>query len=68
MFEQNFKIFREKIHVFLFQDSAAAWVKRQKKKLSEKAEAEKRAKVLAELDDEFGIGNIVSFIAQKNGH
>ena len=42
-----------------FQDSAAAWVKRQAKRTKEKAEADKRAKALAELDDEFGVGNLV---------
>ena len=35
-------------------------MKQQKKKLKEKQEAEKRAKALADLDDEFGIGSLVT--------
>ena len=39
-------------------------MKKQAKKVKEKAAAEKRAKVLAELEDEFGVGNIVSLQKQ----
>jgi hypothetical protein len=35
-------------------------VEQQKKKLKQKEEADKRAKALAELDDEFGIGTLVN--------
>ena len=48
------------MNLTFFQDSAANWVKQMKKKQKEKEEAEKRAKALAELDDEFGIGNLVT--------
>ncbi len=40
-------------------DDTEKWLKRQKKKEKERKEAEKRAKMLAELDDEFGVGNLV---------
>ena len=40
-------------------DDTASWLKKQKKKEKEKKAAEKRAKMLAELDDEFGVGNLV---------
>ena len=53
-------VFGSSLYLYFFQDSAASWVKKQAKKVKEKAAAEKRAKVLAELEDEFGVGNIVS--------
>jgi len=40
-------------------DAAEKWVERQKKKVKEKEEAEKRAKVMEELDQEFGVQEIV---------
>jgi len=41
-------------------DDAANWVKRQKQKTKEKEEAAKKEKMLMELDDEFGVGDIVT--------
>ena len=35
------------------------WVERQKRIQKEKQEAAKRAKMLEDLDDEFGVGNLV---------
>ncbi|XP_030854744.1 U4/U6.U5 tri-snRNP-associated protein 1 [Strongylocentrotus purpuratus] len=40
-------------------DDAAAWVERMRKKQIAKAEADKMAKMLEEMDAEFGIGKIV---------
>jgi len=40
-------------------DDAEKWIQRQKSKVEAKAEAEKRAKTMSELDDEFGVGEIV---------
>ncbi|XP_023931823.1 U4/U6.U5 tri-snRNP-associated protein 1 [Lingula anatina] len=40
-------------------ESAATWVKRNRKDAEEKKMAEKRAKMLEEMDAEFGIGNLV---------
>lgn len=40
-------------------------MKRQKKKISAKEEAEKREKILADLDDEFGVKSIVEEEAMK---
>jgi len=40
-------------------DDAGKWVERQKKKVKEKEEAEKRAKAMEELDQEFGVQEIV---------
>ncbi|XP_064624219.1 U4/U6.U5 tri-snRNP-associated protein 1-like isoform X2 [Lineus longissimus] len=40
-------------------DSARAWVKRNRKVEEEKALADKRAKVLEEMDAEFGIGGLI---------
>ncbi|XP_071504990.1 U4/U6.U5 tri-snRNP-associated protein 1-like [Diadema antillarum] len=40
-------------------DDAAAWVERMRKKQIAKEEAAKRAKMLEEMDEEFGIGRIV---------
>ncbi|XP_063958840.1 U4/U6.U5 tri-snRNP-associated protein 1-like [Lytechinus pictus] len=40
-------------------DDAAAWVEKMRKKQVAKAEADKRAKMLEEMDAEFGIGKIV---------
>lgn len=40
-------------------DDAGKWVERQKKKVKEKEEADKRAKAMAELDEEFGVQDIV---------
>ncbi|GIY28552.1 hypothetical protein CDAR_409551 [Caerostris darwini] len=40
-------------------ESAAAWVKKHQKIINEKEEAEKRAKLLEEMDEEFGIGALV---------
>jgi len=41
------------------EDDAAKWVERQKKKVKDKEEAEKRAKAMEELDQEFGVQDIV---------
>lgn len=41
------------------EDDASKWVERQKKKALEKEEAAKRAKVMEELDEEFGVQDIV---------
>jgi len=41
-------------------DDAETWIQRQKSKVDAKAEAEKRAKMMSELDDEFGVGEIVT--------
>ncbi|CAH3182747.1 unnamed protein product, partial [Porites lobata] len=40
-------------------DSAASWVAKSGKKENEKSLAEKRAKLLAEMDEEFGISDLV---------
>jgi len=40
-------------------DDASKWIERQKKKTKEKEEAEKRAKAMEQLDEEFGVGDIV---------
>ena len=40
-------------------DDASKWIERQKKKAKEKEEAEKRAKAMEQLDEEFGVGDIV---------
>ncbi|CAH3113513.1 unnamed protein product, partial [Porites lobata] len=40
-------------------DSAASWVAKSRKKENEKSLAEKRAKLLAEMDEEFGISDLV---------
>ena len=40
-------------------DDTSKWLQRQKKKEKEKKAAAKRAKMLEELDDDFGVGNIV---------
>lgn len=41
-------------------DDAANWVKRQKEKTKQKEAAAKKEKMLMELDDEFGVGDIVT--------
>ncbi|KAL5007937.1 hypothetical protein ScPMuIL_013518 [Solemya velum] len=41
-------------------ENAATWVRRVRKMQKEKALAEKRAKMLEEMDEEFGIGDIMS--------
>ena len=46
-------------------DDTAKWLQRQKKKTKEKKEADKRAKMLAEMDDEFGVGNLVKEDVRK---
>ena len=40
-------------------DDASKWIERQKKKAKEKEEAEKRAKAMEQLDEEFGVDDIV---------
>lgn len=47
-------------------DDTSKWLQRQKKKEKEKKIAEKRAKMLAEMDDEFGVGNLVEQDKQKS--
>lgn len=46
-------------------DAANSWVERQKKIQKEKQEAAKRAKMLEELDDEFGVGSLVDEEVKK---
>ena len=46
-------------------DNTSKWLKKQKRKEKDKREAEKRAKMLAELDDEFGVGNLVKEDANR---
>ena len=46
-------------------DDTKKWLQSQKKKEKEKKAAEKRAKMLEELDDEFGVGNIVKEDVQQ---
>lgn len=46
-------------------DDAAKWVLKQKKAAKAKAEAERRAKALAEMDDEFGVAGLVEEDAKK---
>jgi len=41
-------------------DDAENWIQKQKSKAQAKEEAEKRAKMMSELDDEFGVGDLVS--------
>ncbi|XP_072031054.1 U4/U6.U5 tri-snRNP-associated protein 1-like [Amphiura filiformis] len=40
-------------------DDAHAWIEKSRKKQQEKEKAEKKAKMLAEMDEEFGIGSLV---------
>lgn len=40
-------------------DDVSSWVKKSRKIQTEKEQAEKRAKLLEEMDEEFGIGNLV---------
>ena len=48
-------------------DDASKWIERQKKKSKLKEEAEKRAKAMEQLDEEFGVGDIVDEdIKRKN--
>ncbi|XP_026282072.1 U4/U6.U5 tri-snRNP-associated protein 1 [Frankliniella occidentalis] len=42
------------------EDSAAAWAEKNRKIVNEKQQAEKRAKMLEEMDAEFGIGELVA--------
>ncbi|KAJ8347707.1 hypothetical protein SKAU_G00262960 [Synaphobranchus kaupii] len=46
-------------------DDTAAWVERSRKMAKEKELAEKRAKLLEEMDEEFGVSNLVE---QEFGH
>ncbi len=46
-------------------DRATSWVEKQKAALKAKQEAAKRAKMLEELDDEFGVGSIVEEEAKR---
>ncbi|KAG8563561.1 hypothetical protein GDO81_016131 [Engystomops pustulosus] len=43
----------------LWLDDTAAWIERSRKLQAEKDKAEKRAKLLAEMDEEFGVTNLV---------
>ncbi|KAM8938986.1 U4/U6.U5 tri-snRNP-associated protein 1 isoform 2-T2 [Pelodytes ibericus] len=43
----------------LWLDDTAAWIERSRKLQLEKEKAEKRAKLLAEMDEEFGVSNLV---------
>ncbi|CAH2324943.1 U4 tri-snRNP-associated 1 [Pelobates cultripes] len=43
----------------LWLDDTAAWIERSRKLQLEKDKAEKRAKLLAEMDEEFGVSNLV---------
>uniref|UniRef100_A0A8C5N1L4 U4/U6.U5 tri-snRNP-associated protein 1 n=1 Tax=Leptobrachium leishanense TaxID=445787 RepID=A0A8C5N1L4_9ANUR len=43
----------------LWLDDTAAWIERSRKLQMEKDKAEKRAKLLAEMDEEFGVSNLV---------
>ncbi|XP_075043531.1 U4/U6.U5 tri-snRNP-associated protein 1 [Mixophyes fleayi] len=43
----------------LWLDDTAAWIERSRKLQAEKDKAEKRAKLLAEMDEEFGVSNLV---------
>ncbi|KAM4617349.1 U4/U6.U5 tri-snRNP-associated protein 1-like isoform 1-T1 [Discoglossus pictus] len=43
----------------LWLDDTAAWIERSRKLQAEKDMAEKRAKMLAEMDEEFGVSNLV---------
>lgn len=49
-------------------DDASAWVRKQKEAVEQKLLAEKRARELDELDNEFGVGELVEseFVKQKN--
>lgn len=42
------------------EESTATWVMRMKRLAEEKAQAEKRAKLLEEMEEEFGVGDLVS--------
>ncbi|XP_053575970.1 U4/U6.U5 tri-snRNP-associated protein 1 [Bombina bombina] len=44
----------------LWLDDTAAWIERSRKLQAEKDMAEKRAKLLAEMDEEFGVSNLVN--------
>ncbi|XP_073514547.1 U4/U6.U5 tri-snRNP-associated protein 1 [Phyllobates terribilis] len=52
----------------LWLDDTAAWIERSRKLQVEKDKAEKRAKLLAEMDEEFGVSNLVEeeFGQKKN--
>lgn len=43
----------------LWLDDTAAWIERSRKLQAEKDKAEKRAKLLAEMDEEFGVSNLI---------
>ncbi|XP_073461284.1 U4/U6.U5 tri-snRNP-associated protein 1 [Aquarana catesbeiana] len=43
----------------LWLDDTAAWIERSRKLQAEKEKAEKREKLLAEMDEEFGVSNLV---------
>ncbi|XP_077143607.1 U4/U6.U5 tri-snRNP-associated protein 1 isoform X1 [Ranitomeya variabilis] len=49
----------------LWLDDTAAWIERSRKLQAEKDKAEKRAKLLAEMDEEFGVSNLVE---EEFGH
>lgn len=48
------------------QGSSANWVEKQKKIQAEKAAAQKRAQMLEELEDDFGVGNLVKEAVQRD--
>ncbi|KAM5138334.1 U4/U6.U5 tri-snRNP-associated protein 1 [Mantella aurantiaca] len=52
----------------LWLDDTAAWIERSRKLQAEKDKAEKREKLLAEMDEEFGVSNLVEeeFGQKKN--
>ena len=47
-------------------DGGAKWVEKQKRLQKEKEAAAKRAKMLEDLDDEFGVGNLVEEETKKD--
>jgi U4/U6.U5 tri-snRNP-associated protein 1 len=47
------------------EDDAQKWIKKQRRKVSQKEAAEKRAKEMDELDSEFGVGALVATAMKK---
>ncbi|XP_053304354.1 U4/U6.U5 tri-snRNP-associated protein 1 [Spea bombifrons] len=52
----------------LWLDDTAAWIEKSRKIQIEKEKAEKRAKLLAEMDEEFGVSNLVEEEFGQNKH
>ena len=47
------------------EDDASKWIQKQRKKVNEKDAAAKRAKAMEDLDNEFGVGELVTSVLKK---